>query len=112
MPAAELEDTFSWVTISGTEYRIGLAICSESEHEMPVLASSVVYFVVSKLVVDHFSEDFHAYQVFESDEKDVIRAVLSIISLLICNVHMGSIDLDDVNKNQTLTVKVLILVLL
>lgn len=79
-----LQDIYStnWVTISGTEYRAGLIICSEIEHEMPVfcrikkilVVDSVIYFLVNKLVVDHFSEHFHAYQVFESDEKDVIKA--------------------------------------
>ena len=39
-----------------------------------ILVDSVMYFLVTKLVVDHFSERFHAYQVFESDDKDVIKA--------------------------------------
>lgn len=78
------QDIYStkWVTISGTEYRAGLIICSEIEHEMSVfcrikkilVVDSVIYFLVNKSVVDHFSEHFHAYQVFESDEKDVIKA--------------------------------------
>ena len=29
---------------------------------------------MNKVVVDNFSEHFHAYQVYESDEKDVIKA--------------------------------------
>ena len=64
------------------EYRTGLAICSEIEHEMPafyrmeniLLVNSVIYFLVNKLVVDHFSEHFHAYQVFESNDKDLFKA--------------------------------------
>jgi hypothetical protein len=78
------KDIFStnWVRISGTEYRTGLVVCRGIEHEMPVfcriqkiiLVDSVMYFLVTKLVVDHFSERFHAYQVFESDDKDVIKA--------------------------------------
>ena len=78
------KDIFStnWVRISGTEYRTGLVVCTEIEHGMPVfcriqnilLVESVVYFLVTKLVVDHFSEHFHAYQVFESEDKDLIKA--------------------------------------
>ncbi|KAK2843712.1 hypothetical protein Q7C36_011927 [Tachysurus vachellii] len=78
------KDIFStnWVKISGVEYRAGLVICSGTEQEMPVfcrikkmlLVNSVIYFIVNKLMVDHFSEHFHAYNVFESDEKDVIKA--------------------------------------
>lgn len=33
----------NWVTISRTEYRAGLIICSEIEHEMPVLQNSKKY---------------------------------------------------------------------
>ena len=72
----------NWVTICGTEYRTGLVVCSKIECEMPVfckiqkvlLVDSVIYFLVSKLEVDHFSEHFHAYLVFERDEKEVIKA--------------------------------------
>lgn len=81
---AEAKDIFStnWVKISGVEYRAGLVICSGTEQEMPVfcrikkmlLVNSVIYFIVNKLMVDHFSEHFHAYNVFESDEKDVMKA--------------------------------------
>jgi len=82
--AAVLKDIFStnWVKISGTEYRTGLIICSETDDDMPgfcrikkiLLVDSVIYFEVNKLVVDHFNEHFHAYQVYESDEKDLIKA--------------------------------------
>ena len=34
---------------------------------------------MKKLVVDHFSEHFHAYKVFESDEKYVIKAESLVI---------------------------------
>ena len=71
----------NWVTISGTEYRAGLIICSEIEHEMPVfcriekiIVYSVISFLVNKLVVDHFNEHFHAYKVFESNDKDIVKA--------------------------------------
>ena len=72
----------NWVTISGTEYRAGLIICSEIEHDMPVfcriekiiVVDSVICFLVNKLVVDHFNEHFHAYKVFESNDKDVVKA--------------------------------------
>jgi len=36
-----------------------------------LLVNSVIYFIVNKLMVDHFSEHFHAYNMFESDAKDV-----------------------------------------
>lgn len=76
--AAVPKDLFSanWVKMSGTESRTGLIIGSHIDHEMPVfcrikrlLVDSAMYFLVNKLVVDHFSEHFHAYQVFESDER-------------------------------------------
>lgn len=71
------EDTFStnWVNIGGTEYRAGLVICCGFTHEMPVvLVNSVTFFIINKLVVENFSEHCHAYKVFETDEKDVIKA--------------------------------------
>lgn len=39
-----------------------------------ILVNSVIYFMVNKLMVDHFSEHLHAYNVFESDEKNVMKA--------------------------------------
>lgn len=39
-----------------------------------MLLDSSIYFLVDKLVVDHFSEHFYAFQVFESDVADVIKA--------------------------------------
>ncbi|CAI5662779.1 unnamed protein product [Oreochromis niloticus] len=81
---AVAEEAFSanWVNINGTEYRTGLVICCGSEHEMPVfcriktivLVNSHTYFIVQKLVVENFSEHCHAYKVFETDEKDVVKA--------------------------------------
>lgn len=81
---AVAEEAFSanWVNINGTEYRTGLVICCGAEHEMPVfcriktivLVNSHTYFIVQKLVVEHFSEHCHAYKVFETDEKDVVKA--------------------------------------
>lgn len=81
---AVAEDTFStnWVNISGTEYRAGFVICCGSEHEMPVfcrikmilLVNSVTFFIVNKLMIENFSEHRHAYKVFETNEKDVIKA--------------------------------------
>ncbi|CAI5668325.1 unnamed protein product [Oreochromis niloticus] len=72
----------SWIKFSGTEYRKGLIICINVENEMPVfgrittilLADSTTFFLVDKLLVDNFNEHFHAYRVFETDEKDVIKA--------------------------------------
>ena len=81
---AEAEETFSanWVKSSGTEYREGLVICSGTENEMPafcriktiLLVSNVIYFIVKKLVVENFNEHFHAYTVFETDMKKIIKA--------------------------------------
>lgn len=39
-----------------------------------VLVNSHTYFIVQKLVVENFSEHCHAYKVFETDEKDVVKA--------------------------------------
>ncbi|XP_025765360.1 uncharacterized protein LOC109203258 isoform X2 [Oreochromis niloticus] len=72
----------SWIKFSGTEYRKGLIICINVENEMPVfgrittilLADSTTFFLVDKLLVDNLNEHFHAYRVFETDEKDVIKA--------------------------------------
>lgn len=72
----------NWVIISGTEYRPGLIICTQIEHEMPVflriekiiVVDSIICFFGKRLVVDHFSEHFHSYKVFESDHKDVVKA--------------------------------------
>lgn len=60
----------------------GLIICSEIQHDMPVfcrikkiiVVDSIIYFLVYKLVVDHFNEHFHAYKVFESNDRDVVKA--------------------------------------
>lgn len=74
--------TTNWVTIRETEYRPVLVICCEIEHEMPVFCrkekvfviNSVICFLVNKLVVDHFSDYVHAYKVFESNDKDAVKA--------------------------------------
>lgn len=78
------KDMFSanWVKISGTEYRTGLIVCSEFKEELPVFCkiskilviNSVIYFIADKLMVDHFSEHFHAYEVCESNERNVVKA--------------------------------------
>lgn len=72
----------NWVKISGTEYRPGLIVCTEVNDEMPVfckiskilLVKSDIYFVTDKLTVDCFSEHFHAYEVYEANERNVVKA--------------------------------------
>lgn len=47
---------------------------------MPIIIVDTVFsFLVNKLVDDHFSEYFHAYNVFESNEKEVIKAYSLVI---------------------------------
>ena len=62
----------STVICSGTEQEI--LFTSFAELKKILLVNSVIYFIVNKLMIDHFSEHFHAYNVFESDEKDVMKA--------------------------------------
>lgn len=78
------KDIFStnWVKINGIEYRQGLVICSSIKDDMPVfskitkilLVDCVIFFAVMKLHIDSFSEHFHAYKVFDGEEKDFIKA--------------------------------------
>lgn len=79
--AAVSKDIFStnWVKISGREYRAGIwtwnmkCLCALQDNQ-DTSSQSVIHFLLRKLVFDHFSEQFQAYQIFESDEKDVIKA--------------------------------------
>lgn len=72
----------NWVKISGTKYRTRLAVCSEIKDEMPMfcklsmilVVNSDIYCIIDKLVVDHFSEHFHAYEVGESNDRNVVKA--------------------------------------
>ena len=39
-----------------------------------IIVDGAIYFLVNKLVVDHFNEHFHAYKVSESNGKHVVKA--------------------------------------
>lgn len=41
--------------------------------EKNIVVDGVICFRVNNLVVDHFNEHFHAYKVFESKDKDVVK---------------------------------------
>lgn len=57
--------------LDGTEYRQYLIVCNEIENEIPIfsqiqrilLINDTVYFIVNKLVTEHFSEHRHAFKV-------------------------------------------------
>lgn len=42
--------------------------------EKIIVVDSVSFFLVNKLAVDHFNEHFHAYKVFETSDKDIVKA--------------------------------------
>ncbi len=70
----------SWTKLDGTEYRPGLAICTEIKHELPVFCKITnilvlgenVYFVVGKLVTELFSEHCFAFRVVDGNEFNAV----------------------------------------
>lgn len=76
----------NWVKIDGTEYRIGLIVCNEIQHKLPVfsritqilLMRDSMYFLVNPLVTLSFNEHYHAFTVCDGEEKEAVFELQSL----------------------------------